>query len=153
IRTAAASAVATDLLAQENSELLSILGTGDQARSHLEAMLLERDIKKVKVWGRNRKKAELSKTEMKEKFNESIEASDTADKPVSDAHIICTVTSEKRPILNGSWVMEGAHINAVGACTDKDRELDSELIKKSKLYVDCVESTINESGDYLIPLM
>jgi ornithine cyclodeaminase/alanine dehydrogenase-like protein (mu-crystallin family) len=152
IRTAAVSAVATNLLARKDSETLSILGSGEQAKTHLEAMLAVRPIELVKVWSQTEEKAMLFKKEMEQQFKVSIQVYSTLEDAVTDADIICTVTASKVPILEGVWVKEGAHINAVGAHKAKDRELASELVKKSKFYVDRVESAINESGDYLIPL-
>ena len=152
IRTAAVSAIATDLLARKNSEVLCLLGAGQQARTHLEAILLVRPIKEVKVWSRNSENAKQFKSEMEPKFNLSIKIYGTAEEAVYDADIICTVTSSKKPILRGAWVKEGVHINSVGACRPDDRELDSELVKKSLFYVDSIESATNESGNYLIPL-
>ncbi|MFF2446108.1 ornithine cyclodeaminase family protein [Neobacillus sp. NPDC058068] len=152
IRTAAVSAIATSYLARENSEVLSILGTGEQARSHLEAMLLVRPIKLVKVWGPTKEKAIVFQKEMFQKFKVTIQVCDSVKEAVYDADIICTVTASKVPILMGDWVKEGSHVNAVGACQPKDRELDTDLVEKSKFYVDRLESAINESGDFLIPL-
>lgn len=152
IRTAAVSAIATNHLARENSEIVSILGTGEQARSHLEAMLLVRPIKQVKVWGPTKEKALLFQEEMVQKFRVPIQVCDSVKEAVYDADIICTVTASKVPILKGDWVKAGSHVNAVGACQPNDRELETDLVKKSKFYVDRLESAINESGDYLIPL-
>ncbi|MCR2820080.1 ornithine cyclodeaminase family protein [Lederbergia panacisoli] len=152
IRTAAVSSIATDLLANKNSHTLSILGTGEQARSHLEAMLLVRPIKYVRVWSRHRKNGLAFKEEMEAKLNISVDVSDSAEEAVHQADIICTVTAAREPILKGEWVKEGAHINAVGACKANDRELATDLVKKSEFYVDRVESATKESGDFLIPL-
>ncbi|RLQ92397.1 ornithine cyclodeaminase family protein [Falsibacillus albus] len=153
IRTAAVSAVATDLLARKNAQTLCVLGSGEQARSHIEAMVLVRQIKLIKVWSRRREKAERLKAEMEKAFNISIQVCDTAEEAAADAEIICTVTASKEPVLLGEWVAKGVHVNAVGACKASDRELDSELVKQSEFFVDRRESAVHESGDYLIPLM
>lgn len=152
IRTAAVSGIATDLLAKKSATVLSILGSGEQARSHLEAMLLVRPIKLVKVWSRSKKNGIAFKKEMEHKFNIRIEVFETVEEAVHDTDIICTVTATTQPILKGAWIKEGVHINAVGACLPTDRELDSSLVEKSRFYVDRIESAVNESGDYLIPL-
>ncbi|WP_066068978.1 ornithine cyclodeaminase family protein [Neobacillus soli] len=152
IRTAAVSAVATNLLARKDSKILSLLGSGEQARTHLEAIALVRPITEVKVWSRNIDKAILFENEMEQKYAIPIEVCQTVESAVEGADIICTLTASTVPILKGEWVKEGAHINAVGACRATDRELDSELVKGSLLYVDRVESAINEAGDYLVPL-
>ena len=152
IRTAAVSAVATKSLSKKDSEILSLLGLGEQARTHLEAILLVRPIKQVNIWSRNMEKAKVWKTEMEQKYPVAIHVFDTVTSAVREADIICTLTASIEPILRGEWVKEGAHINAVGACKAADRELDSELVRRSIFYVDRMESALNESGDYLIPL-
>lgn len=152
IRTAAVSAVATKALSKKDAEVLSLLGSGEQARTHLEAILLVRPIKLVNIWSRNMEKAKEWKAEMEQKYPVSIHVFETVKGAVREADIICTLTASTEPILCGEWVKEGAHINAVGACKAADRELDSELVRKSLFYVDRVESALNESGDYLFPL-
>ncbi|WP_302848098.1 ornithine cyclodeaminase family protein [Paenibacillus sp. NFR01] len=152
IRTAAVSAVATKILALPDARRLAILGTGEQAASHLEAMLLVRDIRQVHVWSRNTEKARHFAAEMSAKWNVEIHAAETVEEAVREADIICTVTAATEPVLRGEWVQPGAHINAVGACRPGDRELDTALVKQARLYVDRLESAMNEAGDYLLPL-
>lgn len=152
IRTAAVSAVATRYLAREDAEVLAILGTGEQAKSHLEAMLLARSIREVRVWSRTLAKARDFQAEMSRKYGMEIVVAESVQEAVSPADIICTVTASTEPVLKGEWLKSGVHINAVGACRPADRELDSEAVRLAKLYVDRLESTYNESGDYLIPL-
>lgn len=152
VRTAAVSAVATRYLAREDAEILAILGTGEQAKSHLEAMLLVRSIREVKVWSRTFAKAQDFKAEMSLKFDVKIVIAESVQEAVCTADIICTVTASTEPVLKRRWLKSGVHINAIGACRPSDRELDSETVKFAKLYVDRLESAHNESGDYLIPL-
>lgn len=152
IRTAAVSAVATELLSRKDSKVLAILGSGLQARKHLEAIKLVRQIEYVTVWDINLDSAKKYSAEMSERFGIPVRVCKTTEEAVKDADIICTVTAAKEPILMGRHVKKGAHINAVGACNRNYRELDSELIKNSKFFSDSIESTINESGDFLIPL-
>lgn len=152
IRTAAVSAVATKLLATPDAATLAILGTGEQARSHIEAMLLVRPIRHIKVWGPSAERAQKLKEETESKYNVSVEAASSVEDAVRDADIVCTVTAATTPIVSADWFKEGAHINAVGACRPKDRELDTETVRRSELFVDRKESAINEAGDYLIPL-
>jgi ornithine cyclodeaminase len=151
IRTAAVSAVATDILADKDSGTLAILGAGVQARSHIEAMFCVRPIKKVFVWSIIENEAKKLADEFKGKYDALFEVCKTAQEAVRGADIICTVTSAKTPILSGEWVKKGAHINAVGACTPLDRELSSDLVAKARFFGDRLESVINESGDYLFP--
>lgn len=152
IRTAAVSAVATDLLSRRDSGVLAILGSGLQARKHLEAIKLVRNIKQVFVWDINMESAKRYSKEMSERFGIPVRVCVTSEEAVKAADIICTVTAATEPVLFGRHVKKGTHINAVGACTPNCRELDTELVKSCSLYSDCIESTINEAGDYLIPL-
>jgi ornithine cyclodeaminase len=153
VRTAAVSAAATRALAREDSAVLAILGTGEQAASHLEAMLQVRPIRQVRIWSRTSGKARRF-IEEQAGVLQGVEASAAASvrEAVEAADIICTVTASTEPVLEREWVQAGAHINAVGACRAPDRELDSALVAASRLYVDRMESARNEAGDYLIPL-
>lgn len=151
IRTAAVSAVATRSLARADSSELALLGSGVQARQHLLSILRVRDIRKVKVWDIFRKGAEEFAERESRIHNVSVNVAETAEEAVRKADIICTVTSAKEPILNAAWVGKGTHINAVGACSPAARELDSETVARSKLFVDSRVSVLNESGDFLIP--
>jgi ornithine cyclodeaminase/alanine dehydrogenase-like protein (mu-crystallin family) len=149
IRTPAASAVATNLLAKKDAETLSILGSGLQAARHIEAMLLVRKIKKIILWSRN----ELHAKELAEKIVAKVDISiaKNPEEAVRDIDIICTVTGSADPLIKGEWVSKGTHINAVGACTSTARELDTVTILKSKLFTDSYESLYHEAGDFIIP--
>ena len=151
IRTAAVSGVATRLLAREDAGNLALLGTGTQARTHLEAMLDARSIRRVRAWGKDRTRAERFVKLESKNFGIAIELVSTAQEAVEDADIICTVTGSKEPILCGDWIAPGTHINAVGACLPTTRELDADAVVKSKMFVDSRESTLNEAGDFLFP--
>lgn len=153
IRTAAVSAAATKLLAKPEAATLAVIGTGEQARTHIEAMLLVRPITKIKVWGPNPAHADRLRAETASRYPAVlVSCAPTAQAAVADADIICTVTASTTPIVQGAWIKEGAHVNAVGACRARDRELDTELVRRAELFVDRTESTVNEAGDYLIPL-
>ncbi len=151
IRTAAASALATQLLSKENSELLAIIGSGEQAQRHVEAILLVRKIKQINIWSRNENHAMELTEKIPGKFNIPATAKKTAKEAVENADIICTVTSSLLPVVKGEWISDGTHINAVGSSTPAARELDTDAILKSKLFTDCYESLFNEAGDFLIP--
>ncbi|MBS7532012.1 ornithine cyclodeaminase family protein [Hazenella sp. IB182353] len=152
IRTAAVSAVATHYLADKSASVLTVLGTGLQARSHIDAMLQVRPITDIHLWGRSKDHADHLQKELQEKYELPIYVHETVQSAVQHADIICTVTASIDPILRGEWIKSGAHINAVGACRASDRELDSALVKQSQLFVDRIESAVHEAGDYLIPL-
>ena len=142
IRTAAVSAVATKLLAREDAKNLAIIGAGAQARSHLEAIPLVRKIERVCVYSRTRAHAEQLDAEV----------ADSVEEAVRDADIIVTTTSSKEPILRREWIKPGTHINAVGSSIATAREIDSATMAASSLFIDRRESTLNESGDYLLAL-
>ena len=151
IRTAAASGAATRVLAREDAGDLAILGTGVQAEKHLEAMMAVRRITRVRVWSRkpeNRSRF-VKQAAMTQKI--AVEATPSARDAVQRADLICTTTSSREPLVEGEWIREGAHINAVGACTPQSRELSTTVIVRSRLYTDRLESLLKEAGEYLIP--
>ena len=151
IRTAAVSGVATRLLAREGAGDLAILGSGTQARVHLEAMRLVRSIRRVRVWSRNREHAAAFAEREGRRHGIKIQTSATAQDAVADAEVICTTTSSAEPVLKGEWIAPGAHINAVGSSVPFARELDTTAVVRSRLFVDRRESTVNEAGDFLFP--
>jgi ornithine cyclodeaminase/alanine dehydrogenase-like protein (mu-crystallin family) len=152
IRTAAVSGVATDLLAREDARNLAIIGTGVQARSHLAAMSAVRSIKRCRVASRQVEHARKFAEEMRHEFPFPIEPVDSVEDALQDADLIVTATSAAEPIVRREWISSGAHLNLVGACTPKTREVDSRTMAASTLFVDRRESTLNEAGDYLLAL-
>lgn len=151
IRTAAASGLATRLLAREDAGSCGIFGTGVQAVTHIDAMLAVRPVEKFLVWGRDPVKSAAFADAQSQRTGVSVlPVEDPAEAAACD--LVCTVTGSAEPILRGSWTKPGAHINLVGAHTLKTREADSELIAKAALYVDLMESCRNEGGDFMIPL-
>ena len=81
-----------------------------------------------------------------------VEVSSSAEQAVADADVVCTVTASREPVLRGEWLKPGAHVNAVGASLATARELDTEAVKRSRIFVDRRESALNEAGDILIPM-
>ncbi|UCG85019.1 MAG: ornithine cyclodeaminase family protein [Gemmatimonadota bacterium] len=152
IRTAAASAVATELLAHQTAEELAILGSGVQARTHLEAMLKVRNIKRVRIWSRTAERAHAFAEREQERFNVEFEVVSEAKQAVLQASLICTTTAAREPVLLGEWLSSGTHVNAVGSASPVMRELDTAAIRNARLFVDSRESAKNEAGDFLIPL-
>jgi ornithine cyclodeaminase len=151
IRTAAVSGVATRTLARSDAADLTIMGAGIQAKSHLAAMLVARNIKRVRVWSRNAEHAKAFAERESRRYDIAIEAIADAKQAVEGADLICTTTSSPQPILQGEWLQAGTHINAVGSSVAFTRELDTAAVVKSKLFVDRRESTLNEAGDFLFP--
>jgi ornithine cyclodeaminase len=151
IRTAAVSAVATKLLARHDAHILAILGAGVQARSHLQAIPLVRRISEVRVYSRTEAKAQALIADNRQPTTDNRVAR-TAEEAVRGADIIVTATSSREPIIRREWIEPGTHINAVGSSIAAARELDSATVAASSLFVDRRESTVNESGDYLMAL-
>jgi ornithine cyclodeaminase/alanine dehydrogenase-like protein (mu-crystallin family) len=142
MRTAAVSAAATKLLASRDAKVLAVLGSGVQARSHVEALRLVRQFEEIRVWSPTLEHAkrfahEIGGTAM------------SAEEAVRDADVIVTVTSSKTPVLKGDWLKPGSHVNAVGACRPDWRELDDEAMA-NVVFVDSREGALKESGDVIL---
>jgi ornithine cyclodeaminase/alanine dehydrogenase-like protein (mu-crystallin family) len=148
-RTAAASGLATRLLARPDASSLAILGAGEQAGSHLAAMLCVRKLTRIRVWARDSSKAAAFAQAEGARHGVTIEVAETARDAVTGADIICTVTKAREPILLGEWVEPGAHLNIVGSSVATTTEIDIPTVVKSRYFVDCRSSTITEGGDYL----
>jgi ornithine cyclodeaminase len=151
IRTAAVSGLATRLLARNDATELAIVGTGVQARSHLDAMAAAGRFERVRIAGRTPAKAQAFVSELSPKYDFRMEAAQGAEQAVRGADVIVTATNSAEPVIRREWVKLGAHINAVGSCSPRMRELDTETVVASTFFVDRRESALNEAGDYLIP--
>jgi ornithine cyclodeaminase len=149
IRTAAASGLATRLLARPDAGDLAILGAGEQARSHLEAMLAVRPLRRIRVWARDRAKAEVFAGTEGARHGVAIETAGSVPQAVAGADIICTLTKAREPILLGDWISRGAHLNVVGSSIAAAAEIDTAAVAQSHFFVDCRNSTVNEGGEYL----
>ena len=148
IRTAAASAAATDALARADAGDLALLGSGTQARTHLAAMQAVRPLRRVRVWSRTRANAERFARNEGARRGVVIEVAASAADAVRAADLVCTTTSAREPVLCGEWLAPGAHVNAVGSCFASSRELDTEAVRRARLFTDCRESCVNEAGDF-----
>jgi len=143
MRTAAVSAAATKLLASPDAKILAILGSGVQARSHVEALRLVRQFQEIRVWSPTKEHAE--------QFAKEIGATPTsAEQAVRGADVVVTATSSKIPVVKGAWLKAGCHVNAIGACRPDWRELDDAALKGSVVFVDCREGAMKESGDVIL---
>jgi alanine dehydrogenase len=152
IRTAAVSGVATKHLAREDAADLAILGSGTQARTHLEAMLAVRDLQCVRVWSRNEANARDFAAREGDTRDVRIEVLAAAEEAVRGADLVCTTTSSREPVLLGEWLAPGAHVNAVGFSGPDGREIDTAAVARARLYVDRRESAVTEKGDVVIPV-
>ena len=150
IRTAAVSGLATRLLAREDAGDLALVGSGVEARTHLEAMLLERKIRRVRVASKNLERAKSFADRESKRQAIPITPCASVEEAVTGADLVCTVTSSREPVLRGEWLSPGAHVNAVGASEATAREVDAAVVAKSRLFVDHRESALSEAGDFLI---
>jgi ornithine cyclodeaminase/alanine dehydrogenase-like protein (mu-crystallin family) len=149
IRTAAVSALATDLLARPDAGDLAILGAGVQARAHLAALAGVRTLRRVRVAGRDPERLRRFADEAAAWSPVPVEACDSAEAAVTGADLVVTVTTSAEPVIRREWIAPGAHLNAVGSSIPTAREIDTATMADAALFVDRRESTVNESGDYL----
>ena len=148
IRTAAVSAVATKHLARDSSSRLAIVGTGVQARSHLAAMRVVRDISEVVVVGRRRAAADAFAATASETSDVPVHAGDVAD--LVDADIVCVCTSSRTPVITSSDVSDGVHVNAVGSFRPDVQELDPSVVTDGRVVVELREAALREKGDLIL---
>jgi ornithine cyclodeaminase/alanine dehydrogenase-like protein (mu-crystallin family) len=149
IRTAAASAVATDALARKDAKYLAILGTGEQASTHARAISRVRALASITIWGRSRERAQALATKMQAELSIPITAAATVQQAVANADIVCTVTSAPEPILKSEWVQPGQHINAVGSSHAGPSELDNALVARARFFADSREGVLNQGAEFL----
>lgn len=152
VRTGAASGVATKYLARKDKyQIAGIFGAGVQARTQLWAVSVARDISKAYVYDIFDEAVDKLIVEMSKKLNIEIIKKDSPNK-ILEADIICTATTSATPVFDGAKVKEGTHINAIGSYSPDTRELDTEIIRRSKLTGDSKEACFSEPGDITIPL-
>jgi ornithine cyclodeaminase len=152
IRTAAVSGVATKLLARKDASDLAIIGSGVQARSHLEAMACVRPIHRARVASLTIDHARRFADELKSLYEFPIEPVESVEAAVRGADLIVTATTAEKPILKREWLSAGSHLNVVGSSIPTTREVDTATMAAASLYVDRRESTLNEGGDYLFAM-
>jgi ornithine cyclodeaminase/alanine dehydrogenase-like protein (mu-crystallin family) len=149
LRTAAASAVATDALARADAAELAVLGTGKQAAVHIGAIAAVRKLRRVRIWGRDRGKAAALARAQADALGLACEACGSVEAAVADADIICTVTGARDPILNRASVKPGTHINAVGSSTPGPAEIDNDLVAVSRFIADHRPHVLLHGGEFL----
>jgi len=136
IRTACATAVATDALARKDAAVLAIFGTGVQAEAHLHALPLVRPFREILLWGRSADKTQLFAEQMSEKIGQPVTAVLNGREAAAAAAVICTVSSSREPVLLADWVRPGTHINLVGSSMLGPVEVDSALVAKARYVAD-----------------
>jgi ornithine cyclodeaminase/alanine dehydrogenase-like protein (mu-crystallin family) len=151
IRTAAASGLATRELARANARTHGLFGTGVQAVTHIDAVACARDIREVVVWGRDAEKTRRFAKEQSARVRADVRATDDPAE-AAGCDVVSMVTAATQPVLKGEWLKPGCHVNLVGVHTPTAREADTSAITRSRVYVDLMESALNEAGDLLVPI-
>jgi ornithine cyclodeaminase/alanine dehydrogenase-like protein (mu-crystallin family) len=144
VRTAAVSAVSVRRLARKNARVLGILGSGVQARSHLEALRLVREFREVRVWSPTAVHLRQFAAET------GACAMENAEAVVRGADVVVAVTASPTPVIESEWVAEGTHVIAVGSCLPSQRELDPALVARARLIVDSRAAALQEAGDVVM---
>lgn len=151
LRTAATSAVATDLLARKDAETLGIFGSGRQAIAHLTVLPSVRKFKRFLVCGSGRSDLKAFCVKMKQEHALDVETVD-AQTVAKESDVICTCTTVHEPLFDGNWLRLGTHLNLVGAFQPETREVDDKTVERSYVVVDTYEGALQEAGDLLIPI-
>jgi len=150
VRTAAASAVATDALARREARCLAIFGCGAQAATHIRALARVRELTQVLVWGRDHGVAQAFAVRMARETSLPVRTEADAEVAAAHADIICTVTGSPTPVLKGKWVRPGTHVNLVGSSYAGPTEVDSDLVLLSRFIVDSRQSALAAAAEFLI---
>jgi ornithine cyclodeaminase/alanine dehydrogenase-like protein (mu-crystallin family) len=149
IRTAAASAVATDVLACKSARRLALLGYGEQAQTHARAIQKVRELESIVVWGRSPERAHAFAQRMRAELGVPVSTAAAVREAVAEADIICTVTSAAEPILQGAWVRPGTHLNLVGSSHAGPSEVDSDLVVRSRFIADSREGVLHQGAEFI----
>jgi ornithine cyclodeaminase len=151
LRTAATSAVATDLLARDDAETLGVFGSGRQVAAHLAVLPRVRRFRRFLVCGSGRTDLKHFCASMKQDHGIEVEPVD-AEACVRESDVVCTCTNSATPLFDGHWLKAGMHLNLVGAFQPQTREVDDETVRRARVVVETYASVLAEAGDVLIPL-
>jgi alanine dehydrogenase len=152
MRTGAASGVATRVMARDDARTVGIIGTGLQARTQLEAVVvaLARKIERVRAFGRDRQRRETFAEDMAERLGLPVTPVSSAEEAVRGADVLITSTTSKTPVVDGRWLERGAHINAIGVNYAEKSEIDAEAVRRCDVIAaDSVEQSKVEAGDLI----
>jgi ornithine cyclodeaminase len=150
VRTAAVSGLATRHLARPEASDLALVGSGVEARTHLEAMLAVRPLRRIRVASKTFERARSFADRESRRHGMTVTPCRSVEEAVAGADIVCTVTSSREPVVQGAWLSPGAHVNAVGSSVATARELDSAAVARARLFVDHRASALVEAGDFLL---
>jgi ornithine cyclodeaminase len=151
-RTAAVSALSVRLLARGDAGTLGIVGSGVQARSHLDAIARVRSLRQVRVWSPNDERRAAFVREMRPLVEATIAGVGSAKEAVADADLIVLATASREPVVRDEWIRAGAHVCAVGACRPDQREMDTPLVARARVFVDSRTGARAEAGDLELPM-
>ena len=147
-RTGAASGVATRYMAREDAATLGVIGSGTQARTQVQAICAVRRIREVRVFGRDSARREAFAESLGTTVEAGVRAVETPSDAVSGADVVVTATSSVTPVLEGKWLAEGSHVNAIGSNSILRREIDLEAVQRAaRVVVDDREQARLECGD------
>jgi ornithine cyclodeaminase len=149
IRTAAASAVATDALARPDASRMAILGYGEQAGTHARAISKVRRLEAITVWGRDPVRARAFAEATAAELDIPVVAAPSVREAVTGADIVTTVTNAREPILEGAWIAPGTHVNLVGSSGAGPSEVDHDLVVRSRFIADSREGVLAQGAEFL----
>lgn len=147
IRTAAATAAASDVLARPDASRLAILGYGEQAREHAHAMVQVRPVSEIRLWGRSEDRARTLAKRLEAELERPVQVFAGAREAVEGAELICAVTAAAEPVLMSAWVADGAHVNLVGSSRDGPREVDDALVVRGRVFADHREGVLRQGAE------
>lgn len=151
-RTAAVSAASARRLAREDARVLAVIGSGVQARSHLDALTRVRSFDEIRVWGRDPARVTALLNDAPPHARARLVAAGSVQAATDQADVIALVTASREPVLRRAWVRDGAHICAVGACRPDQREMETALVRDARVFVDSRDGALAEAGDLVIPI-
>ncbi len=149
IRTSATTALATRTFARKEAKSLTLFGAGEEAHHHIKAILAVQPIEHIIVWARNADRARAFADEQDLPAGVTISVEPSAEKAAQEAEILCTVTSSPEPILRGSWLSPGVHVNLVGAAVRAFAEADIDVVTRSRFFVDYIPSAVEQAGEFV----
>ena len=152
VRTAASTAVATDILASKSVRVLGVFGTGMEATTHVPMLMLVRDFDRILVYSRDKGRRELFAEKTARDHEIPVVAADSPGRVAKESDVILTATTSDTPVFDGSLVKPGSHVNAIGSATPEAREVDTELVMKSRVVVDSRPQALTTYGDIIGPI-
>lgn len=150
IRTACATAAATDALARNDADVLAIFGTGTQAEAHIRAVSQVRAFRRILLWGRAVDTATALAAQLSAELGLTIEAVADAEGAARQADVICTVTGSAEPILLRDWIRDGTHVNLVGSSFLGPVEVDSALVAAGRYIADYRPGVLAQASELAV---